>query len=135
MVTSLSGLSSRDREYATAVARHLHFGRAAEACGVSQPVPGAQVRKLGLALFDRMPSGTRMTGPGADFIGGAVGLLTAARGPDRHEQQGGTDPARHHPHAGLLPAAARDPFDPPGFSAPAPAVHRCAHHGPDADAA
>ena len=46
MVTSLSGLSLRDLEYVTAVARHLHLGRAAEACGVSQPALSAQVRRL-----------------------------------------------------------------------------------------
>lgn len=83
MVTSLSGLSLRDLEYVTAVARHLHFGRAADACGVSQPALSAQVRKLerylGFALFERMPSGTRVTQPGADFIGGAAELLTVAR--------------------------------------------------------
>ena len=36
MSLNLSGLSLRDLEYVTAVARHLHFGRAAQTCGVSQ---------------------------------------------------------------------------------------------------
>lgn len=83
MSASLSGLSLRDLEYVTAVARHLHFGRAAEACGVSQPALSAQVRKLerylGFPLFERMPSGTRLTNAGAEFAGRAAALVTAAR--------------------------------------------------------
>lgn len=83
MTISLSGLSLRDLEYVTAVARHLHFGRAAEACGVSQPALSAQVRKLerylGFPLFERMPSGTRITDAGAEFAIRAAALVTAAR--------------------------------------------------------
>jgi LysR family hydrogen peroxide-inducible transcriptional activator len=83
MSASLSGLSLRDLEYVTAVARHLHFGRAAEACGVSQPALSVQVRKLerylGFTLFERMPSGTRMTEAGAEFAVRAADLVTAAR--------------------------------------------------------
>ncbi len=59
---SLAGLSLRDLEYALAVAEHRHFGRAAEACGVSQPGLSEGVRKLetalGLVLFER---GRRIT--------------------------------------------------------------------------
>ncbi len=50
-------LSVRDLRYLLAVAEHRHFGRAAEACGVSQPTLSVQVRKLeellGVALFER----------------------------------------------------------------------------------
>ena len=83
MTNSLAALSLRDLEYVTAVARHLHFGRAAEACGVSQPALSAQVRKLerylGFPLFERMPSGTRTTDAGAEFAARAAELVTAAR--------------------------------------------------------
>ena len=83
MTVSLAALSLRDLEYVTAVARHLHFGRAAEACGVSQPALSAQVRKLerylGFPLFERMPSGTRTTDAGAEFAARAAELVTAAR--------------------------------------------------------
>ncbi len=44
-------------EYAVAVATHGHFGRAADACHVSQPALSMQLRKLertiGVTLFDR----------------------------------------------------------------------------------
>jgi len=47
----------RDLRYLLAVTEHGHFGRAAEACGVSQPTLSVQVRKLeeelGVPLFER----------------------------------------------------------------------------------
>jgi len=93
MSRSLSGLSLRDLEYVAAVARFLHFGRAAEACGVSQPALSTQVRKLerylGFELFERLPSGTRMTELGAEFAGRAAELVTAAR--DLLAASAGTD--------------------------------------------
>ena len=50
-------MNLRDLRYLLAVSEHQHFGRAAEACGVSQPTLSVQVRKLeellGIALFER----------------------------------------------------------------------------------
>lgn len=50
-------MNPRDFRYLLAVAEHGHFGRAAEACGVSQPTLSVQVRKLeeqlGVVLFER----------------------------------------------------------------------------------
>ena len=55
MSAALSGLSLRDLKHVGAVARHGHFGRAAEARGMSQPALNEYVRKLerslGFALF------------------------------------------------------------------------------------
>ena len=83
MSGALAGLSFRDLEYVAAVAQHLHFGRAAKACGVSQPALSAQVLKLerylGFALFERMSTGTRLTDDGVEFARRAVDLVAAAR--------------------------------------------------------
>ena len=50
-------MNLRDFRYLLAVAEYGHFGRAAQACGVSQPTLSVQLRKLeeqlGVALFER----------------------------------------------------------------------------------
>ncbi|WP_040491329.1 LysR substrate-binding domain-containing protein [Ilumatobacter nonamiensis] len=61
-------MNLRDLEYVAAVADHRHFGRAAEACGVSQPTLSAQIRKLeddlGVELFERTPRNITLTAAG-----------------------------------------------------------------------
>jgi LysR family hydrogen peroxide-inducible transcriptional activator len=61
-------MNLRDLRYLLAVAEHENFGRAAEACGISQPTLSVQVRKLetllGVALFER---GGKMVVPTAAF--------------------------------------------------------------------
>lgn len=80
---SVSSLSLRDLEYAVAVARERHFGRAAEACGVSQPTLSEQLRKLesilGLALFERTKRTVEPTVRGAVVLQQAEALLASAR--------------------------------------------------------
>lgn len=50
-------MNLRDLRYMLAVAEHRHFGKAAEACRVSQPTLSVQLRKLeealGVVLFER----------------------------------------------------------------------------------
>lgn len=50
-------MNLRDLKYLVAVAEHRHFGRAADACFVSQPTLSTQVKKLeetlGVVLFER----------------------------------------------------------------------------------
>jgi len=80
---SVSSLSLRDLEYAVAVARERHFGRAAEYCGVSQPTLSEQVRKLesilGFALFERTTRTIEPTVRGAAVLEQAEALLGNAR--------------------------------------------------------
>jgi LysR family transcriptional regulator, hydrogen peroxide-inducible genes activator len=54
---NISALTLRDLEYLVAVADRRHFGKAADACHVSQPALSAQIRKiedfLSVQLFER----------------------------------------------------------------------------------
>ena len=68
-------MNLRDLRYLLAVTEHEHFGRAARACGVSQPTLSVQVRKLedllGVALFERSSKAVMPTAACARLIGHA----------------------------------------------------------------
>jgi LysR family hydrogen peroxide-inducible transcriptional activator len=70
--------------YIVAVARHRHFGKAAEACFVSQPTLSVGVRKLeeelGVRLFERTRSEVLVTPVGAEIVAQAEAVLRAADG-------------------------------------------------------
>ncbi len=80
---TVSALSLRDLEYAVAVARERHFGRAAEYCGVSQAALSEQVRKLesvlGVPLFERTTRKVEPTVRGEAILEQAEALLGDAR--------------------------------------------------------
>lgn len=61
----------RQLRYFEALARHGHFGRAAEVCAISQPALSMQIRELerevGAALFERGPRQVRLTPFGEAF--------------------------------------------------------------------
>ncbi len=84
MRLTLAGLSLRDIEYAVAVGQTLHFGRAAERCGISQPALSEQVRKLedmlGVRLFERGNRFVRPTRRGAELLRQAERVLAEAHG-------------------------------------------------------
>jgi LysR family hydrogen peroxide-inducible transcriptional activator len=65
-------MNLRDLRYLVAAAEHEHFGRAARACGVSQPTLSVQVRKLeellGVALFERTSKAVAPTAACARLI-------------------------------------------------------------------
>lgn len=75
-------ISLRQMRYAMAVAREGHFGRAAEACAVSQPALSQQILALeslcGTPLFDRLKAGIRLTPFGRDFLAMAKDAVEAA---------------------------------------------------------
>lgn len=64
-------MNLRDLRYFVALADHKHFGRAAEACFVSQPTLSTQVRKLeeelGVTLIERAPRQAMLTPAGRDI--------------------------------------------------------------------
>ena len=67
----MNNLTLRQLRYFEALARNGHFGRAAEACAVSQPALSLQIRdleeSLGAALFERSPRQVRLTRFGEEF--------------------------------------------------------------------
>ena len=76
-------LTLKHFRYFEALARHSHFGRAAEACGISQPALSMQIKELedqlGTDLFERGPRQVRLTRFGEDF---ALRIRTILRGVD-----------------------------------------------------
>lgn len=77
----MTNLTLRQLRYVDALARHGHFGRAAEACAVTQPALSMQVRELedtlGAPLFDRGGRGLRPTAFGEAFVERARDILRA----------------------------------------------------------
>ena len=67
----MNNLTLRQLRYFEALTRHAHFGRAAEACAVSQPALSLQIRdleeSLGADLFERSPRQVRLTPFGEKF--------------------------------------------------------------------
>lgn len=74
-------LTLKQLRYFEALARHGHFGRAADACAISQPALSMQIRDLetalGAALFERGPRQVRLTGFGAEFAPRVAEILRA----------------------------------------------------------
>lgn len=75
-------MNLRDLRYMLAVAEHGHFGRAAEACGVSQPTLSVQIRRLeeqlGVALFERTTKTVAPTAACEQLIGHVRNAVAAA---------------------------------------------------------
>lgn len=77
----MTNLTLRQLRYVEALARHGHFGRAAEACAVSQPALSMQIRALeeglGAALVERGAREARLTAFGEAFVQRAREILRA----------------------------------------------------------
>jgi len=67
----MTNLTLRQLRYFEALAHHGHFGRAAEACAISQPALSMQIKELegslGIMLFERRPRQVWLTGFGEEF--------------------------------------------------------------------
>ncbi len=76
-------LNLQDLKYLVAVAEHRHFGRAAEACNVSQPTLSSQIRKLedglGVKLLERTNKRVDLTPVGSQILEHARQALAQAR--------------------------------------------------------
>jgi len=76
-------ITLRQLRYLSALAKHGHFGRAAEACAVTQPALSMQIRDLertlGVAVVERRPGDVMLTDVGHEIARRAEDLLTAAR--------------------------------------------------------
>ncbi|MDS4041088.1 MAG: LysR substrate-binding domain-containing protein [Candidatus Competibacter sp.] len=75
-------MTLNELRYVVAVARERHFGRAAEACHISQPTLSVAVRKLedelGVALFERAPGEVTVTPVGRRIVEQAQRVLEEA---------------------------------------------------------
>ncbi len=75
----MNNLTLKQLRYFEALARHAHFGRAAEACAISQPALSVQIKdleeSLGTPLFERSSRHVQLTQFGQDFAGRARAIL------------------------------------------------------------
>ena len=76
-------ITLRQLRYLSALAKHGHFGRAAEACAVTQPALSMQIRdlerSLGVAVVERRPGDVMLTDVGREIARRAEDVLTASR--------------------------------------------------------
>lgn len=77
----MNAITLKQLRYFEALARHGHFGRAADACAISQPALSMQIRELettlGVVLFERAARQVRLTGFGEAFVSRARDILRA----------------------------------------------------------
>ena len=102
-------MNIRDLQYLVAVADHGHFGRAAEACYVSQPTLSTQLKKLerelGVDLVERSARGAVLTAAGQKIVRSARAILREVD--DIHAlAQRSADPEAATLRLGLFPTLA-----------------------------
>jgi LysR family transcriptional regulator, hydrogen peroxide-inducible genes activator len=75
-------MTVRELRYLVALADHGHFGRAAEACHISQPTLSTQLKKLegdlGVVIFERTNKALNITPIGREIIDQARRVLAGA---------------------------------------------------------
>ena len=102
-------MNLRDLKYLVAVAEHCHFGRAAEACHVSQPTLSTQIRKLeeflGVTLIERNNRQVLLTPLGERIIAQAQRVLHDADELVKLAQQA-RDPYGGQFRLGIIPTVA-----------------------------
>jgi LysR family hydrogen peroxide-inducible transcriptional activator len=77
----MTNLTLKQLRYVEALARHQHFGRAAEDCSISQPALSMQIKaleaELGAELFERGARQARLTSFGEEVIRRSSDILRA----------------------------------------------------------
>ena len=115
-------MNLQDLRYLVAIADHRHFGRAAEACYITQPTLSAQLRKLeqelGVMLVERSPRHVMLTEIGERVVERARTML--------REEAAITEIARQaqDPEAGTLRVGLFPTLGPYLLPHVVPAVHR-----------
>src|SRR5260370_17322673 len=75
-------ITLRQLRYLCALAKHGHFGRAAEACAVTQPALSMQIRDLertlGVAVVERRPGDVMLTDVGREIARRPNDVFTAS---------------------------------------------------------
>ncbi len=78
----MANFTLKQLRYVEALARHGHFGHAAEACAISQPALSMQIKELeqalGAVLFERTARRVRLTFLGEEFVQRAREILRLA---------------------------------------------------------
>ncbi|WP_439541039.1 LysR substrate-binding domain-containing protein [Hyphomicrobium sp.] len=79
----MTSVTLKQLRYFDALARELHFGRAADACSVTQPALSMQIHELeqnlGLILVERTRSGVQLTAKGAEIAARCARVLGDVR--------------------------------------------------------
>ncbi|MBX9738953.1 MAG: hydrogen peroxide-inducible genes activator [Beijerinckiaceae bacterium] len=99
-------MNLRDLRYVLAVADLSHFGRAAEACHVSQPTLSGQILKLeeelGVSIFERVGRSVRVSRVGEEIVAHARRAVAAADS-ILSTAQAGRDPLEGSLRLGIIP--------------------------------
>ncbi|MEZ7812822.1 MAG: LysR family hydrogen peroxide-inducible transcriptional activator [Paracoccaceae bacterium] len=118
-------LTFKQFRYFESLARLGHFGRAAEACAISQPALSMQIKELesalGLSLFERGSKEVRLTRFGEDFRLRASNILRAVDEVEEFAQATRADPIGRL-RIGIIPTIA--PYLLPRIIAPITALYR-----------
>jgi LysR family hydrogen peroxide-inducible transcriptional activator len=79
----MSMITLKQLRYLSALAEHRHFGRAAEACSVTQPALSMQIRdlerQLGAQVVERRPGDVVLTDIGLEVAGRSEQILAGVR--------------------------------------------------------
>src|ERR1700709_2732715 len=102
-------LTLKQLRYLSALAKHRHFGRAAEACSITQPALSMQIRdlerNLGVALVERRPGDAMLTDVGREIARRGEDVLTASRDLMDFARHRG-EPLAGRPTLGMIPSLA-----------------------------